>query len=69
VNTPDIMPYIGARRPCDDCGAESDVDVFIRFTAYSDAGRDALAEVGEVPRVGHLCAAHARVAVGASEKA
>lgn len=61
------MPYIGPRRPCDDCGAESDVTVFIQFTAQSDAGRKALAEVGEAPRLGHLCAVHARIAAGAPE--
>lgn len=64
----EIMSYIGPRQPCDDCGAESDVVIFIRFTAHSAAGRDVLAGEKEEERIGHLCAAHARVARGLPEK-
>lgn len=66
--TEKIVSYIGPRQPCDDCGAESDVDVFTRFTAHGAAGRDVLAGEKEKAFVGHLCAAHARVALGLPEK-
>ncbi len=62
----EVMSYIGPREPCDECGKESDVIVVVTMTvtAQSRAGDDAvLAEGNPGPRIMHLCAAHARLAL------